>query len=81
MKPIQLEILMNNDVSESLQSLGIKSDFSSCDIEIGTFYTIDCVLPQTDREYRYCSVFSGGAEFICPMEAYQVNDLIRKNNL
>lgn len=65
---IELECLVHNDTTDTLEDLGINYKLSSCDTEKITFYSIDFVTPYQDpedEEVFLTEINSGGKTFIC----------------
>lgn len=74
---LKLPIFHHSDETRSLDKLDINYDIENCETQEIIFYKIDALAPAENN--KYCSVFTGGEEFICALSMKEVEDLIDRN--
>lgn len=79
---IDLECFIHNNTTNTLSELEIDYELSSCDIEVITFYQIDCICPYPDPNNSskiYSEIRSGGAGYVCILDYYTLKEKIKND--
>lgn len=78
MLPITIPIYHHTKDTESLKSLGIGYSIQDCEKRNITFYNINAVATYIDDEgIEYANIHTDGSQYISPMTAKKVNELIQ----
>lgn len=82
---IELPILYKPDNLIALEGLDVNVEFklSEHDVRMATFYTISGIAPHydpNDNDKEYCSIFSGGNEFLSNMTYKELQSKLRLLN-
>lgn len=64
MKGIDFDIMFWDEPQVQLNNLGIRPDLLETDTRKVTFYIIDCIAPYIEDGKDYCTIYSGGSEYI-----------------
>ena len=70
MKGIELQILWWDKPEVELNNLGIRPELNEKETRPFTFYSIDCIAPYNEDDKEFCTIVSGGAEYIAT-ESYK----------
>lgn len=76
---LKLPILFHTESTSHLEELEIDFQLSECDVRETVFYTINGISPYTEFGKDYTTIYSNGFDFICPMNAKEVERLIQEN--
>lgn len=80
-EPIILPILFRNQATSTKENLGVDYKMSDNSVREIPFYNINVLCPYFDGETEYCTVFSGGHQFISTMTMEYIMDLIEQASM
>mgnify|MGYP003648634417 CR=1 FL=1 len=74
---LKLPIFHHSDETRKFSELDIDYNIEECETQEIIFYRIDAIAPAENN--KYCSVFTGGEEFVCALSLKEVELLINKS--
>lgn len=76
--PLEIEIYYNTESSKQLESLGIESVDGLLEPIMGTFYSIQVIMPTSVEDNKAC-VVSGGEVFYTPYDYKELTRIVNKH--